>query len=290
MYTYDSFLNTKKHSLNENQLKIDQEGAVSRAIKYEEIILTDDINDSRNSWAWNEKTGAVDFDCNVRIDDDLQIKSLKDLGFKFGRVKGDFDCSGLEIVNLEGSPKTCRGFNAGNSNLKSLIGSPYMVENFEVNNCLIGSLEGSPRFVFGDFNLSNNMITDISEGPFLISGSINLMGNGFPHNFKLFRDMHKFIAREYMNINFKSAMDLVSAEVSNKEYFINILIENIGYVQFFKEYYNADLAHAIIKLKPSPEVLNSIRNNLPLVWEEITKIYGEDSGYKTAADLGELGF
>jgi hypothetical protein len=37
-------------------------------------------------------------------------------------------------------------------------------------------------------------------------------------------------------------------------------------------------------------VLNSIRNNLPLVWEEITKIHGEDSGYKTSADLGELGF
>lgn len=290
MYTYNSFLNTKKYGLNENQLKIDQEGAVSRAIKYEEIILTDDVNDSRNSWAWNEKSGAVDFDCNVRIDDDLQIKSLKDLGFRFGRVKGDFDCSGLEIVNLEGSPKTCRGFNAGNSNLKSLVGSPYVVENFEVNNCLIGSLEGSPRFVFGDFNLSNNMITDISGGPFLISGSINLMGNGFPHNFKLFKDMHKFIMGEYMNATPKYAIEAVEKAIRDKEYFINILTENSDYIQYFKKYYTADLADAITKLNLDPSVLNSIRKNLPLVWDEISKIYGEDSGYKTSADLGELGF
>jgi hypothetical protein len=160
---------------------------------------------------------------------------------------------------------------------------------------LIGSLKGAPRFVFGDFNLKNNMITDISDGPFLISGSINLSGNNYgkPNqpNYKLFHNMHKFIKYEYMRVTPRYAVEDVEEAIQSKEYFINILSEDINYAQFFKGMISdTDLADAIIKLNPSPEVLNSIRNNLPLVWDEIIKTQGEDSGYKTSADLGELGF
>jgi hypothetical protein len=293
MYTYNSFLNTKKYPLNENQVKIDQEEAVSRAIAEEKIIL-EDIPFPEGAWKWNRDSGDIDFDFGVRINDDLPIKSLKELGFTFGKVGGDFDCSGTEITNLIGSPKSCKGFNASNTNLKSLKGSPYSVYNFDISNSLIGSLKGAPRFVFGDFNLKNNMITDVSDGPFLISGSIDLSGNNYgkpnPVNYQLFRDMHKFIMGEYMKVSPRYAAEGVEEALQSKEYFINILSENIDYVQFFKEYYNADLADHIIKLNPSPSILNSIRNNLPLVWEQIIRIQGEDSGHKTAADLGDLGF
>jgi hypothetical protein len=170
-----------------------------------------------------------------------------------------------------------------------------MVENFDVSNSLIGSLKGAPRFVFGDFNLKNNMITDISDGPFLISGSIDLSGNNYgkPNkpDYKLFRNMHKFIMGEYMTVTPKYAVEAVEEAIQSKEYFINILSEDINYAQFFKGMISdTDLADAIIKLDTSPGVLNSIRNNLPLVWDEVIKKQGEDSGYKTSADLGELGF
>jgi hypothetical protein len=293
MYTYNSFLNTKKYHLNENQVKIDQEEAVSRAIAEEKIIITD-VPFPEGSWKWNRDSGDVDFGFDVKINDNIPIRSLKELGFTFGKVGGNFDCSGTEITDLIGSPKSCKNFDASNTNLKSLEGSPYMVYNFDVISCLIGSLKGAPKFVFGDFDLSNNMITDISGGPFLISGKINLLGNnwGKPNqvNYQLFRDMHKFITGEYMKVSPRYAAEGVEEALQSKEYFINILSENVDYVQFFKEYYNADLADPIIKLNPGPAILNSIRNNLPLVWEEIIKIQGEDSGHKTAADLGDLGF
>ena len=294
MFTYNSFLNTKKYSLNENQLKMDQEEAVSRAIAEEKIILAD-IPFPEGAWKWNKDSGDIDFDFGVIINNDIQIRSIKDLGFTFGKVGGDFDCSGSEIVNLLGAPKICKSFDASNTNLKSLKGSPYMVESFDVSSALIGSLKGAPRFVFGDFNLKNNMITDISDGPFLISGSINLSGNNYgkPNqpNYKLFHNMHKFIMGEYMTITPRYAVEAVEKAIQSKEYFINILSEDINYAQFFKGMISdTDLADAIIKLNLSPGVLNSIRNNLPLVWDEIIKTQGEDSGYKTSADLGELGF
>jgi hypothetical protein len=243
----------------------------------------------------NNDSNDIDFAYNVTINNDIEIKSIKDLGFTFGKVGGNFDCSGSEILNLLGAPKSCKSFDASSTNLKSLKGSPYMVENFDVSNSLIGSLKGAPRFVFGDFNLKNNMITDISDGPFLISGSIDLSGNNYgkPNkpDYKLFRNMHKFIMGEYMTVTPKYAVEAVEEAIQSKEYFINILSEDINYAQFFKGMISdTDLADAIVKLNPSPGVLNSIRNNLPLVWEEITKIHGEDSGYKTSADLGELGF
>ena len=300
MYTYNSFLNTKKYSLNENLLKMDQEEAISQAIADGKITVRDEHGLNRKSTFKsylnrNEDSGLIDFDISVVINNDIQIRSIKDLGFTFGSVSGNFDCSGSEIVNLLGAPKSCLDFNASNTNLKSLKGSPYMVESFDVSNSLIGSLKGSPRFVFGDFNLKNNMITDISDGPFLISGSINLSGNNYgkPNqpNYQLFRDMHKFIMGEYMTVAPRYAVEAVEEAIRSKEYFINILSEDINYAQFFKGMISdTDLADAIIKLDTSPGVLNSIRNNLPLVWDEVIKKQGEDSGYKTSADLGELGF
>lgn len=289
MYTYNSFLNTKKYVLNENLLKTNQEEAVSQAIADEKIIITD-VPFPENSWGWNEDSGGIDFKFGVKINDDLKIKSLKDLGFTFGRVKGDFDCSGLEIVNLEGSPKSCKTFIASNSDLKSLKGSPYAVENFEATNCLLGSLKGSPRFVFGDFNLSNNMITDLSGGPLLISGSISLLGNGYPHDFKLFKNMHKFIMEEYMNVTPKHAIRDIEKALLDNEYFAKIISNDLNYIQYIKDYDDSDLAEGILKLKPNPTLLSSIKNNLPLVWEEILKIRGKDSGYETMSDLGDLGF
>ena len=302
MYTYNSFLSSKNSKLNENQLKIDQEEAVGRAIEEGKIIVGKKIYHAPGgSWRWNEASGGVDFDTNVRVDYEAPIKKLTDLGFSFGHIKGDFDCHGSSIESLEGSPKSCYDFNASDSDLKSLEGSPYRVNNFNAQNCLIRSLEGSPRFIFGDFNLTNNMITDLSGGPFLISGSIGLLSNGFfstmqkdassYNKVKLFHDMHKFIMGEYMNINLKNTVKDVEKDIYNNEYFPKILLKSLDYIQFIKGYDDGDLAEGILKLDPTPTFLSTIKKNLPLVWKEIINIKGGDSeGYETSADLGDLGF
>ena len=294
MYDYKLFLESQiptswnptpvEGNLNES------EEAVAKAIEEGKIKVGNKFYQAPGgSWRFNRSTGFMDFDVDVAVVDGVE-GSLKDLGFTFGKIKGDFDCSGLSIKNLEGSPESCKSFIAGDSDLKSLVGSPYAVENFDVNNCLIGSLKGSPRFVFGDFNLSNNMITDLSGGPLLISGTINLLGNGYPHDFKLFKNMHKFIMEEYMNVTPKNAIKDIEKALYDNEYFAKILSSDLNYIQFIKEYDNADLAEGILKMKPSESLLSSIRTNLPLVWEEIIKINRGDSGHDVIADLGDLGF
>lgn len=287
MYTFNSFLNTKKSSLNENLSKLNQEEAVIRAVDKGKLLGAD--AKTGGNWKFNESSNCVDFDTSIEIMD-YSIKSLNDLGFVFGDVEGDFNCSGIEIDNLEGSPKICETFIASNSNLTSLKGCPYVVENFEVNNCLLRSLKESPRFIFGDFNASNNIIMNLSGGPLLISGGINLKGNGYPHDFNLFRNMHKFIMEEYMNVNPKITIKNIEKALSENEYFAKILSSNLNYIEFIKDYDDANLAEGILKVNPSPTFLSSIKSNLPLVWDEIIKIRGKDSGYETMSDLGDLGF
>ncbi len=302
MYKYNSFINFKNSKLNENQLKTDQEEAVGQAIEDGRIIVGNKIHYAPGgSWGWNEASGGVNFDTKVTINPDFPIKSLTELGFTFGHIKGDFICEGLEIVNLEGSPKSCFDFIMKDSDVRSLKGSPYKVANFDAQNGLIRSLEGAPRFVFGDFNLTNNMITDLSGGPFLISGSIGLLGNGFlnlmqkdPSTYskvKLFSEMHKFIMREYMNLNLDRAIKDLEKDFESNEYFAKIILENVDYLQFIKDYESYDLAEGILKLDPPSSLLSNIKNNLPSVWKEILNIRGENiEGYETSADLGDLGF
>ena len=303
MYTYNSFLSSKNFKLNENQLKIDQEEAVGQAIDAGKITVGKKIYHAPGgSWRWNGASGGVDFDTDVRVDYEVNIKHLTELGFSFGHIKGNFNCHGSSIIDLEGSPRSCYDFNASESDLKSLKGSPYVVNGtFDAQNCLLKSLEGSPRFVFGDFNLTNNIVTELGGGPLLISGSIGLLANGFfnsmqkdPSTYstvKLFHDMHKSILSEYMNINLKTSIKNVESDLYNNEYFPKILLNSLDYIQFIKGYDDGDLAEGILKINPTSTFLSAIKNNLPLVWKEIIKIKGEDSErYEVSADLGELGF
>jgi hypothetical protein len=302
MYTYNSFLSSKNSKLNENQLKTDQEEAVEQAIERGKIVLGGKNNqDRRNGWRWYGFSQGIHFNVDVKVKYNAVEKSLTELGFTFGNVSGDFDCHGSSIESLEGSPKICHDFNASESDLKSLKGSPSIVTNFDAQNCLITSLEGSPKFVFGDFNLTNNVITDLSGGPLIISGSIGLLGNGFfgamqkdpsaYNTVKLFHEMHKFIVKEYMNVNLSVTKENIEKDLANNEYFPKIISENPDYIQFIKGYDNVDLAKGILKINPTPNFLSTIKKNLPLVWKEIINIKGRDSnGYETSADLGELGF
>lgn len=93
---------------------------------------------------------AVDVNGSITISQDDLIDNR--LPFLFGRVTGNFDCSGLGLTSLLRCPREVGGnFNCSNNKLKSLdkgpqiVGGDYMCLNNEF------ALEGVPQKVGGKF-------------------------------------------------------------------------------------------------------------------------------------------
>jgi len=95
--------------------------------------------------------GSYDFDCSL-YDVSSVIKDGK-FKIKFGKVKGDFDCSNNKLTSLEGAPKYVGGnFYCSHNQLTSLEEAPERVEGgFYCSNNKLTSLEGAPEYVGGSF-------------------------------------------------------------------------------------------------------------------------------------------
>ena len=123
----------------------------------------------------------------------------------FGKVKGDFNCSGCKtLVSLDGAPTKCFRFNCSNctnltsldelemdatecikfdcsycSKLTSLKGAPTKIGGyFCCNFCApLTSLEGAPRTVMGSFSCENcTSLTSLKGGPSTVYGEYNCWG------------------------------------------------------------------------------------------------------------------
>jgi hypothetical protein len=139
--------------------------------------------------------GTVDVNGDVNMDRMNLIK----IPIKFGKVTGNFTCSGNQLTSLEGSPQSVRGdFYCSKNQLKSLKGSPQSVGGeFYCNNNQLTSLEwapqsvrsffcsenqlkslkGSPLSVDGDFDCTHNKLKNLTNGPELVKNSFYCENN-----------------------------------------------------------------------------------------------------------------
>ena len=71
--------------------------------------------------------GSYDVGGDVDITD-LELKSIQELGIRFGKVGGNFDCKTNQLESLQGSPSSVDGnFDCRGNQLTSLQGSPSSV-------------------------------------------------------------------------------------------------------------------------------------------------------------------
>lgn len=116
-------------------------------------------------WKLNADTGLVD----VLGSFSLKAKPAKTFnGVRFGRVTGDFDCSGTsrnQLTSLEGAPHRVDGFFSCSGNkLTSLVGGPQQVGgDFWCNFNPLTSLEGAPQKVDKNFSCDPFSIKDGAE-------------------------------------------------------------------------------------------------------------------------------
>lgn len=112
--------------------------------------------------------GTVDINGDVN----LREKGLFNIRVKFGKVTGDFICSGNKLTSLQNAPKSVGGdFYCNNNKLTSLQGAPKSVDDsFHCNYNKLTSLQGAPKSVGGSFNCDYNQLINLQGAP----KSINL--------------------------------------------------------------------------------------------------------------------
>jgi hypothetical protein len=119
---------------------------------------------TNGKWNLNPQTGIVDvkgdFDCS-----DLNLTDFK--GVRFGVVTGRFDCSNNSLTSLEGAPqKVGKSFYCEENFLTSLEGAPQEVgKGFGCSNNSLTSLEGAPQKVGRHFGCSDNELTSLKGAP-----------------------------------------------------------------------------------------------------------------------------
>jgi hypothetical protein len=131
---------------------------------------------------FNEKEKSIEDWCalfltNYEINDDNTIDTnggvyLKDMNldkipFKFGIVKGRFNCGNNKLTSLKNAPKKVGyEFYCSNNKLTSLKYSPVDVgSDFECFDNELITLEGSPTKIKGSFYCFRNKLTSLIGGP-----------------------------------------------------------------------------------------------------------------------------
>ena len=138
--------------------------------------MTDQLK--KYNLVYNEATGLYDCDGNVKVEKDLVSPDGK-LVVKFGVVKGDFDCSYINLTSLIGAPqKVGKGFYCYENQLTSLEGAPQEVgQSFYCYENQLTSLKGSPQKVGGGFDCHNNKLTSLEGEPKVVCESFDCHAN-----------------------------------------------------------------------------------------------------------------
>ena len=117
----------------------------------------------------NSSTNRYDYEGNLKSTEISYFVSEDKKGFTldFGVIKGNFDCSALNLISLKGAPQKVGGdFICSYDNLTSLKGAPQEVGGiFSCSYNQLTSLEGAPREVGKNFYCNNNKLTSLEGAP-----------------------------------------------------------------------------------------------------------------------------
>ena len=165
----------------DNEIDIELPSYIMKAIKNEKKDFKEkEFNRIKSKLKLNPQTNRYDYDGDLYRDELINFVSENRDGFlvDFGKITGNFDCSELDLVSLEGAPqKVGGGFICSYNQLTSLKGAPQTVDgDFKCSYNHLTSLKGAPKKV-GDFNCSDNYLTSLEEAPQKVGGWFDCHNN-----------------------------------------------------------------------------------------------------------------
>ena len=145
--------------------------------------LYDLIEKAYNNWGklnkslslkYNPETNRYDYDGSLSRWRLKKYVNTDEDGFtiNFGKIKGKFDCSELDLISLKGAPtEVGRSFYCSGNGLTSLKGAPKIVGgNFSCSYNKLTSLEGAPQTVGGWFICHSNRLASLEGAPIKVGG------------------------------------------------------------------------------------------------------------------------
>ena len=143
---------------------------ITEAIENEgEAYKEKELNKLKSKLKLNPQTNRYDYDGDLYRDELINFVSENRDGFlvNFGKITGNFDCSGLNLTSLKGAPTEVGGwFGCHNNRITSLKGAPQTVgKYFTCQNNQLTSLEGAPKTIGGVFSCSYNKLTSLRGAP-----------------------------------------------------------------------------------------------------------------------------
>ena len=166
----------------DDEIKMDIPSYITGAINNEkEVYKEKEINRIKSKLKLNPRTNRYDCDGDIYNDELKYFISEDKNGFtiNFGKITGDFNCSGLNIKSLKGAPLIVGGdFGCYNNHLASLEGTPQEVGgDFYCSWNKLTSLEGAPQTVGGDFYCNSNQLTLLKGAPQEVGGDFYCYNN-----------------------------------------------------------------------------------------------------------------
>ena len=140
-----------------------------------------ELNRIKSMFTLNPQTNRYDYDGNLNwnILNNLISEDRNGFTLNFGKVTGNFNCSKLDLISLEGAPQEVGGwFDCDNNQLTSLKGAPQKVKgDFSCAGNQLTSLEGAPQEVGEGFWCSGNQLTTLEGAPQKVGGSFKCWSN-----------------------------------------------------------------------------------------------------------------
>ena len=154
----------------DKEIEIELPSYITQSIENEKKDFKEkEINRLKSIFTLNPQTNRYDYDGNLNSDILSTFVSEDKEGFiiNFGKVTGNFNCSGLDLISLEGAPQVVGGnFECYYNNLTSLEGAPQKVgRNFNCKGNHLATLKGAPQKVSGGFWCDINRLISLEGAP-----------------------------------------------------------------------------------------------------------------------------
>ena len=183
---------------------------------------------------WLNKMRITDYCINANLFVDINnninisLKGLTKIPIKFGKIKGDFNCSVNELTSLKGCPEFIDGdFDCSANELTSLKHCPKIIKGeFNCSNNKLTSLLGCPKSLNEIFNCSNNKLKTLKYFP--IVEDIIFIKNNPIKTFKGLRNISTDLLHELLLYHSKLKWEEIEWDnVKNLDEIITELYRNI---------------------------------------------------------------
>jgi len=191
----------------------------------------------KNTLSVSPTNGKIIVDSPILIN--LDKDSISDLGIEFEAIYGTLEIhpkGQKSLLSTSGFPRFCGKLVIHYPDFGAMGGETEICHTLEIENGNLRTLKGLPKIKGGDLIIDSCLLRNLNNGPFLISGNINIRYNpGLkPDEIMEFKDMHNYIRLKYNSKSREKLLEMINLD--KEEYVWYILLKNPSWIKFLDNF------------------------------------------------------